>query len=53
MFVCKCVWDPQILYSYLPKYEMLSDDGPHSIVTPHIPIQALAGKILHILDVDH
>lgn len=41
------------LAAYLPEYEVFSDDGLHCIVTPNISVQALAGEVLYILDVDH
>lgn len=37
----------------LPEYEVFSDDGLHCIITPHVPVQALAGEVLNILNVDH
>ena len=37
----------------LPEDEVLSDDGPHGLVAPHVPVQTLAGEVLHVLDVDH
>lgn len=39
--------------SYLPEYEVLSDDVLDCIIAPHIPVQALTGKVLNILNVDH
>lgn len=42
-----------LLGQYLPEHKMLSDDGLHGIIAPHIPVQTLTSKILHILDVDH
>ncbi len=39
--------------AYLPEYKVFSDDGLHCIVTPNIPVQTLAGKVLNILNVDH
>lgn len=40
-------------HSYLPEYEVLPDDGPDRVVAPHVSVETLAGKVLHILDVDH
>lgn len=39
--------------AYLPEYKMFSDDSFNCIVTPNIPVQTLASKILNILNVDH
>jgi len=37
----------------LPEDEVLSDDGTDGLVAPHVPVQTLAGKVLHVLNVDH
>ena len=37
----------------LPEDKVFSDDGAHCLVAPHVPVQTLAGEVLHVLDVDH
>lgn len=39
--------------SHLPKNEVVPDDVLHSLVAPDVTVEALAGKILHVLDVYH
>lgn len=39
--------------TYLPEYKVFSDDGLNSVITPNIPVQTLAGKVLNVLNVDH
>lgn len=43
---------PQAI-SHLPEDEVVPDDVLHSLVAPHVTVEALAGKILHVLNVYH